>query len=132
MTLLRHKALVTGSSAAAVVALASFVGTQPAVASTSVQQCTDHMQAPWVALYEHPNFQGDSVCILGTGLNNLNGIGWGNRASSVNIGAEGYATDGSVGAYNAGRYMSYHYGTRIADLRTVGWDDRIQILHTSG
>ena len=112
-----------------VVALASFVHTQPAAASPTVQECNDHMQAPWVALYEHVDFQGDSICVMGTGLYNLNGIGWANRVSSVNIGAEGRAADGSV-APCPERCLFYHYGTQIADLRTIGWNDRFQILYT--
>lgn len=153
MTPLRRSALVFGATAVVLVGASTHsvaaaqgdVTVSPAVslepsetyetaiyaAASNVQECNDHMQAPWVALYEHINFQGDSICVMGTGLYNLNGIGWANRISSVNIGAEGYVADGSPGAYNAGRYMSYHYGTQIADLRTVGWNDRFQILRTS-
>jgi len=111
----------------AVVTLTSLVHIQPASAAPSVEQCTDHMQAPWVALYEHPNFQGESICILGTGFVNLYGIDWDSRVSSINIGAEGYATDGSV-APCPERCLYYHYGTQIADLRTVGWDDRFAFV----
>ncbi len=108
----------------AIVALTSLVHTPSAAADSSpVQQCNDHMQAPWVALYEHVDFQGESICFLGTGFVNLYGIDWDNRVSSVNIAAEGYATDGSPFPCPE-RCLDYHYGTRIADLRTIGWNDR--------
>lgn len=114
--------------------LVSLLGSLPAVAAGPtpyVQECNAYMQAPWVALYEYANFQGQSICVMGTGSYNLNAIGWANRASSVNIGADGYVTDGSAGAYPLGRYMPYHYGVRIADLRSIGWDDRFQNLRTN-
>lgn len=115
-----------GVTICAIVALASLGHVQPAAADTSVQQCSSHMQAPWVALYEDVDFQGASICILGTGAVNLYAISWGDRVSSVNIAAEGHFSEGLFACPEG--CLDFHYGTRISDLRTIGWNDRVAFV----
>jgi hypothetical protein len=123
-----RSSLIRSGVVISVIGLLSATGVDTAAAATYLEGCNDHMKAPWVALYEHPNFGGANICIMGTGPTNLNHpyIKWARRASSINIGAEGRFSDG------AGHYFRYHYGTRIADLRTVGWDDRFVTALTTG
>jgi hypothetical protein len=96
--------------------------------------CNDHMQAPWVALYWDSNFGREAICFLGTGKTHLmhwpsysaSGETWEFQPSAINVGANVTFFDEN------NKQRSFDYGTRIADLGTVGWDDRITALQISG
>lgn len=96
--------------------------------------CNDHMQAPWVALYWDNNFGREAICFLGTGKTSLmhwnsyssSGDTWESQPSSINVGA-------NVTFYDENNQQrSFGYGTQIADLATIGWDDRITALKITG
>ena len=96
--------------------------------------CNDHMQAPWVALYWDSNFGREAFCFLGTGKTYLinwpsysaSGETWEKQPSSINVAANVTFFDENS------EQRSFGYGTRIADLGTVGWDDRITGLKIAG
>ena len=81
---------------------------------------------PWVALYRDINFGGTQLCFVGRGRIDLINYGFDFQASSINIGSNGYFIDGT------GNTLGFWPGMRVADLRTMGWNDRIAQFQITG
>src|SRR5450759_335600 len=87
--------------------------------------CSDHLNAPWVAIYKDINFGGQCDAYEGPG-NVVLPSGVADTASSINIGANGRFLD------NQGASLPFQYGLQIADLRTIGWNDRVEEVQIDG
>jgi hypothetical protein len=87
--------------------------------------CSDHLNAPWVAIYKDINFGGQCDAYEGPGKVVLPS-GVADTASSINIGANGRFLD------NQGASLPFQYGLQIADLRTIGWNDRVEGVQIDG
>ncbi|HEX7461723.1 MAG TPA: hypothetical protein VF317_06090, partial [Dermatophilaceae bacterium] len=73
---------------------------------------------PWVAIYQDINFGGQCDAYEGPG-NVVLPSGVADTASSINVGANGHFVD------SQGASLPIQYGLQIADLRTIGWNDRV-------
>jgi len=82
-------------------------------------ECSDHLNAPWVAIYQDINFGGQCDAYEGPG-NVVLPSGVADTASSINVGANGHFVD------SQGASLPIQYGLRMADLRTIGWNDRVR------
>jgi hypothetical protein len=101
----------------------------PAMASAPEKvQCGayDPQRRPWVALYRDINFGGEQVCFAGQGKIELINYGFEFQASSLNIGGSGFFVDG------LGNQLGFYPGMRVADLRAMGWSDRIRTFEITG
>ena len=87
-------------------------------------ECSDHLHAPWIALYENVNFGGRCDAYEGTGIIELPS-GVANTASSINVGANGWLLGPRANQRDG---WPVRYGTQIADLRTIGWNDHIAAI----
>jgi len=81
----------------------------------------ERLIAPWVVLYDEPNFAGRLICFEGAGAANLTDYGFDKLTSSVNVAANGAFFDNVDGD---GSQRSFRYGDREAQLDT-GWDNKI-------
>ena len=88
-------------------------------------ECSDHLNAPWVAIYKDINFGGQCDAYEGPG-NVVLPSGVADTASSINIGANGRFLD------SQGANLPFQSGLQIADLRTIGWNDRVQEVQIDG
>jgi hypothetical protein len=88
-------------------------------------ECSDHLNAPWVAIYKDINFGGQCDAYEGPG-NVVLPSGVADTASSINIGANGRFLG------NQGASLPIQYGLEIADLRTIGWNDRVEEVQIDG
>jgi hypothetical protein len=88
-------------------------------------ECSDHLNAPWVAIYKDINFGGQCDAYEGPG-NFVLPSGVADTASSINIGANGRFFG------NGGANLPFQSGLQIADLRTIGWNDRVQEVQIDG
>jgi hypothetical protein len=82
-------------------------------------ECSDHLNAPWVAIYKDIDFGGQCDAYEGPG-NVVLPSGVADTASSINVGANGHFVD------SQGASLSIQYGLRMADLRMIGWNDRVR------
>jgi hypothetical protein len=98
----------------------------PAGATVRAQCGPGGPPGPWVALYRDINFQGDELCFVGQGSIDLINYGFDFQASSINVGANGFFIDG------VGNKLGFWPGMRVADLRTMGWNDRIGSFQITG
>jgi hypothetical protein len=87
-------------------------------------ECSDHLHTPWIALYEEVNFGGRCNAYEGTGIIELPS-GVANTASSINVGANGWLLGPRANQRDS---WPVRYGTQIADLRTIGWNDHIAAI----
>jgi hypothetical protein len=98
----------------------------PAMATDRVTCGASGPPRPWVALYRDANFRGEQICFAGQGKIELINYGFEFEASSINIGANGFFVDG------LGNRLEFYPGMRVADLRTMGWNDRIRTFEITG
>lgn len=95
--------------------LASLFPSQSLPDSPKLVTCSDHMTAPWVALYGGINYGGQSLCFEGKGQINLRDYSSDMPAGSVNIAAYVTFFDSD------GNHISYGYGYETADLGDWKW-----------
>jgi hypothetical protein len=105
-----------------------FGASTPAMASDPIRvECgVGGVPGPWVALYRDINFGGEQICFVGLGKIELINYGFEFEASSINIGADGFFVDG------LGKQLGFYPGMRVADLRAMGWNDRIRNFVITG
>jgi hypothetical protein len=77
-------------------------------------------------LYRDINFRGEQICFAGQGKIELINYGFEFEASSINIGGNGFFVDG------LGNQLGFYPAMRVADLRTMGWNDRIRTFEITG